>query len=292
MPKLPQFVKSALIKPSRFVNSEFLYMARIEAACARGALNVLTRSVDPRRPTTWEFAAFSQNGEDGIIDELLARVREPNRYFIEVGAADGLENNSSYLAYVKKRPGLMIDGSIAKSQRASELLQPLNWAVGYLSMFVTPDNVNEVIAHAQMLSPDFFSLDIDSNDFHVVKAFLEAGLRPKVVCVEYNSAFGPERSVTIPYTPGLDYLTFHPSQLYYGVSISAWRRLFAEHGYRFVTVESNGINAFFVDPAAVDLASDLEPLEFAENTTQLMRRRAGWEGQLAMIAELPLVEVA
>ena len=288
---LSQSLKSALIKPSRFANNEFLYMGRVEAACSRGALNVLTRSVDPRRPQTWEFAAFSQNGEDGIIDHLLGQLRVRDRYFIEVGAADGLENNSAYLAYVKKWPGLMIDGDTAKSRRARELLQPLNWGVKYVNAFVTPQTVGEIMAAAHTGEPDFFSLDIDSNDFHVVSAFLDAGLRPKIACVEYNSAFGPERSLTIPYTPGLDYLTFHPSQLYYGASVAAWRSLFGRNGYRFVTVESNGVNAFFVDPEAVALPDDLDPVAFAENTTHLAKRGVDWRGQLEMIEGLPLVEV-
>lgn len=140
--------------PAAFFNNHFAYTSRLNMGFSRGALNLAARRLDPTQPATWEFSAFSQNGEDGImLDECLHR------------------------------------------------------------------------------DPDFFSLDIDSNDYFVMVALLEQGLRPKVVCVEYNSAFGPTATLSIRYTASLDYLGFHESQLYYGVSVAGWRTLFERHGY-------------------------------------------------------------
>jgi hypothetical protein len=285
-------LKRLLLSPARFFNTTFAYTARVELACSRGALNVATRRFRERDPGSWEFSAFSQNGEDGIVDHLMSLIRTPNHYFLEVGASDGLENNSSYLAYVKKYPGVMVEADAFLSTRAERFLQSMNWAVKYLNLMVTPDLASQVIDECLHTDPDFFSLDIDGNDYFVARALLEGGLRPKTVCVEYNSAFGPSRSVTIPYSPGLDYLTFHPSQLYYGVSIAAWRTLFEEHGYSFVSVETHGINAFFIDPQAVGLPPGTEAIEFAENTTQLRRHGAGWEVQFDQIRTLPLIDIA
>ena len=266
-------------------------MARLEMALARGALNATTRHLDPSRPSTWEFSAFSQNGEDGIIDYLVSLIDEPTRYFVEIGASDGLENNSAYLAFAKKYSGIMVEGAKPRSDSASKLLSPLNWSVDYVHLLVEPANAQTLVDRCLQRTPDLFSLDIDGNDYHVAIAVLAAGLRPKVVCVEYNSAFGPDRALTIPYTPRLDYTTFHPSQLYYGVSIRGWRVLLEQHGYRFVTVETRGINAFFVDPDAVRLPEGLEPLEFAENVTQRHRVRTDWHGQFELIEHLPYVDL-
>src|SRR4051812_28600544 len=83
--------KKALLSLAPFFNSEFAYMARLNTGFSRGALNVATRKVDPLRPSTWEFSAFSQHGEDGVIEHLLAHVRQPNRYFVEIGSADGIQ---------------------------------------------------------------------------------------------------------------------------------------------------------------------------------------------------------
>jgi hypothetical protein len=99
--------------------------------------------------------------------------------------------------------------------------------------------------------------------------------------------------VTIPYDPNFDVTSAHPSYLYYGVSLMAWKALLGSHGYRFVTVDSRGINAFFVDPAMMrtDLFESIQQIEFAENSTQRMRFREDWPGQFARIRDLPLVEI-
>ena len=240
-----------------------------------------------------EFSALSQNGEDGIIDYLMTQLKSPTRYFVEIGSSDGLENNTSYLAFVKKYDGVMAEGNSFVAANAKRFLQTFNWGVEYLNLVVLPETVSILIDACIQLDPDLFSLDIDGNDFYVAKACLECGLRPKVVCVEYNSAFGPERSVTIPYDANFDVTQAHHSLLYYGVSLMAWRRLFGSYGYRFVTVESRGINAFFVDPSAVavNLFHGLQPIEFAENSTQRMRFKEDWRGQFARIRDMPLAEI-
>lgn len=289
--RLKTTAKSSLLAGAYFFNTEFAYTTRIAASLARGAANLAQREVDAVDPTTWEFSAFSQNGEDGIVAHLLSCLHETNRYFVEVGASDGLENNTSFLALSKKHCGLMVDGNGEKLGRAKRFVGPLNWGVDYLELFVEPGNIDRLLSRCLFREPDFFSLDIDSNDYFVMAALLASDFRPKVVCVEFNSAFGPQKTVSIPYTPGLDYLTFHESQLYYGASVMAWRTLFAEHGFRFVTVDSRGVNAFFAAKEAIDLPGELRPLEFAENIGQRLRHRCGWEGQLSKIDHLPLIEV-
>jgi hypothetical protein len=271
---------------------ELHYLTRMSAAFAKGALARAARSFVDSDTTTWEFSVYSQNGEDGIVEELLRRVKRPNRYFIEVGASDGLENNVSYLAYGKKYCGLMVEGDPILSAKARRNLQAHNWGVDFVSMMAEPDTASALVARCLEKTPDFFSLDIDGNDYHVVKAILEAGLKPRVVCLEYNSAFGPEEAVTIPYERGFVYQTAHPSQLYYGVSIAAWRHLLSRFGYAFVTVETNGVNAFFIDPEEVQLrVNDLRRLEFAENFAQRQRFRSDWTLQRRQLDGTRLVSV-
>lgn len=282
--------KSALLKPARFVNNEFDYIGRMEFACSRGALGAAVRSVDPLKAWTWEFSAFSQNGEDGIIDHLLSLIDAPTRYFVEIGGADGLENNSAYLAFVKGYSGMMIEGNEFYSGKAREFLQRFNWSVEFINTYVTPENAKGLAGRALTVNPDLFSLDIDSNDYWVAVACLEAGFRPSVLIAEYNSTFGPDDAVTIPYSPDFD-VDAYPGRLYYGASLTAWKKLFGSYGYRFVTVDQRGINAFFVSDG-VRLPADVQGIEFAENQTQLMRNDGGgWQSQLERIAHLPTVDV-
>jgi hypothetical protein len=285
------WASSVLMVPISNYTGAYAYAARVNLALARGALTAATRSVDPLAPATWEFAAFSQNGEDGIIDHLLSLIGRPNRYFLEIGASDGLENNSAYLAFARKYAGVMVEGDEFMSRCARTLLAPLNGAVDYINLFVETSDVPALIAGCRELAPDLFSLDIDGNDYHVAAACLAAGLRPKVICVEYNSAFGPDRALTVPYLVGFDHTAFHESHLYYGVSIRAWRSLLEGQGYRFVTVETNGVNAFFVDPSEVALPEGVEPLQFAEIASQFHATRTGWRGQFEHVKNMPYLEL-
>ena len=118
---------------------------------------------------------------------------------------------------------------------------------------------------------------------------MEIGFRPKIWCVEYNSAYGPTQSMTIEYDPEFNVERAHPSRLYYGVSLAAWKRFFSRYGYTFVTVERNGVNAFFVDPQAVDVTfmQDLRRIDFCENYAQRMWHKGDYTEQFKVIGHMP-----
>ena len=259
---------------------------RISIALARGAAMMNAREIDSATPSTWEFSGCSQNGEDGVLDVLRRRLRSHNRYFVEIGAADGIENNTAWLAIAEKQSGIMIEGSAERAARALRLISSLSVGVDCQKLFVTKANAAHIAALALHKNPDVFSLDIDGNDFYVAQAIVAAGLRPKIVVVEYNSVYGSKRSLTVEYRENFNFTGAHPSQLYYGVSISGWRTFFADHGYRFVTVERNGVNAFFVDPEhfEAEFLESIHGLEFAENHYQLRKFRVPSEEQFAQIA--------
>ncbi|HEY6952594.1 MAG TPA: hypothetical protein VI758_09305, partial [Bacteroidota bacterium] len=85
----------------------------------------------------------------------------------------------------------------------------------------------------------------------------------------------------------------HPSRLYYGVSIMGWRKMFAGYGYSFITVERNGVNGFFVDPAlfAPRFIKNIRGLAFAENQYHLRKFRKPSEEQFSLIAGQPFSSI-
>lgn len=252
-----------------------------------------SRQLNPDAVRTWEFTVFSQNGEDGIIEHLTSLIKDPNRYFVEIGASDGMENNTAYLALVKRHGGLMVEGSPLRSRYAKHLLGPRCLGVEFVNEMVSAETAPALVRRSRYLDPDFFSIDIDGIDYYVAEAMLEAGFRPKVICAEYNSTFGPVKAVTIPYSEGFDFTQADPTALYYGVSLTGWQNLLTRYGYRFVTVESNGVNAFFVDPDAVDVSGfdRLEVTDWQENCAQWVAFQSGWEGQFGLIQDRPLVAI-
>lgn len=266
---------------------------RIIISLTKGAAMMGARNVDLRLPETWEFSGFSQNGEDGILDVLRKKLLKSNRYFIEIGAADGIDNNSAWLVIAEKYRGLMIEGSPELVARAKRMVAHYSLGLTCLNMFVDVDSAKAIRAAAQFADPDIFSLDIDGIDYYVARALMDAGFRPKIFVVEYNSVHGPDAARTIKYSKNFVYTKAHDSELYYGVSIMAWRKLFEGYGYKFVTVDRNGVNAFFVDPVHFEseFLANIKPTEFAENQLQLLKFRSDHVAQFKLIEAMEFEEV-
>lgn len=266
---------------------------RIIINLTKGATSSAARIVDLKKPQTWEFSGFSQNGEDGILDILRNNLSRSNKYFIEIGSADGVDNNSAWLVIVAKYKGIMIDGNLALINRAKQMIPQYSLGLKCLHMFVNEESVKEIFNQSQFSDPDIFSLDIDGNDYYIAKALFDIGFRPKIFVVEYNSVFGPIDSKTIPYKDNFVFTEAHSSNLYYGVSIAAWRKFFEEKGYKFVTVDKNGVNAFFVDPVYFEdkFLSNIESIDFVENQLQFFKFRQNFEGQYKLIENMNFVNI-
>jgi hypothetical protein len=280
---------------------------RVAMGMSRAVLTRDTAALDPQNPETWEFSGFSQHGEDGVIDFLIKQLNNKNEFFVEIGAADGTQNCTAWLAYVRQYCGLMIEGNAVVVAKAKMALQDLNWGVRFISSFVDQDNVKHLLKQCPYHDPDVFSLDIDGIDYYIAKAIFAGGFRPKIFIVEYNSAFGPDHAVTVPYRQTFSRFHEHPSGLYYGVSIAAWRRLFKEQGYEFISTEKSGTNAFFIDPAAfpAGFARRLQRVDFRMNYSdqnaatnpapdekgEMRVRRLDWKTQYEMIKDMPMVHV-
>lgn len=266
---------------------------RILIAISKGNASSSLRNIDDTNPATWEFSGFSQNGEDGILQVLRTKLSNKNRYFLEIGAADGIDNNSAWPMIVEKYAGIMVEGSSALVSRAKRMVSHYSLGLEIMQLFVDKNTVKQIYEKLLFKDPDLFSLDIDGNDYYIAKEILNLGLRPKIIIVEYNSAFGPDKPITIPYKNDFVYTEAHPSEIYFGVSVQGWRHLFESNGYRFITVDQKGVNAFFVDPHFFDsnFLDNIKSIHFAENELQLRKFRVTHEEQFKMIKDLPFVEI-
>jgi len=265
----------------------------INISLSKGGAIMPARNIDLTESGTWEFSGFSQNGEDGILDVLRKQLLCSNRYFIEIGSADGIQNNSSWLVVAEQYNGLMIEGDKRLVERAKRLILRYSIGVEILNMFVNAKNIKELKSQSLHDDPDIFSLDIDGIDYYIAKEIMDIGFRPKIFVVEYNSVYGPTQSMTIPYQEDFVFTTAHSTQLYYGVSICAWKKLFSQYGYRFITLDRQGVNAFFVDPACfeADFLNKVKSLNFVENTYQYKKFQEPHEEQFKKIEDQIFVYV-
>ena len=192
----------------------------------------------PERLTARRFRISSQNQEDGLTLALLNEAGAAGRRFVEIGS--GLSGgNSGFLARECGWSGLMVDGHAGHMAQVARRF-PTARAV---AAWVTRDKINELIAGNGFGGEiDLFSLDLDGNDYWIWEAMTACS--PRIAILEYNSMFGPDRSVTIPYDPRFD--RHRHDTTYYGASLTALARLSARKGYRLAVVEPNGVNAFFL----------------------------------------------
>lgn len=192
-----------------------------------------------------EFRVFSQWGEDGIIQMLLKHIEISNKIFIEFGVENYTESNTRFLLQNDNWAGLVIDGS---NENINYIKQDyIYWQhnLKAVAAFIDRDNINKLISENGIQGEiGILSIDIDGNDYWVWKA-IEV-VSPAIAIVEYNSKFGKDKAVTIPYDPSFVRSKAHYSMLYAGASLKALYNLGKIKGYSFVGCNSAGNNAFFV----------------------------------------------
>lgn len=206
-----------------------------------------------------EFSVFSQWGDDGIIQWLIHRIRGLSETFVEFGVEGYREANTRFLLVNDNWRGLVMDGSRRNIEAIK--LDPISWRHDLQSRcaFVTAENIDQLLLeHGLEGDIGLLHIDIDGNDYWVWRAV--TAVRPAIAIMEYNSVFGAERSITIPYNP--QFTRWGPtSVLYYGASLAALCDLAQSKGYDFVGSNSAGNNAYFLRS---DLQHGLQPLTAAE----------------------------
>jgi hypothetical protein len=205
------------------------------------------RHADPKRLARHGLSVNSQNGEDGIIDEIFRRIGTTDRVFVEIGIGDGLENNTAFLLSQGWR-GFWVDGNESFIPNIEPALAGREGRLQWRTRYVDRENIAGVLGEMAVPAEfDLLSLDIDQNTLFVWEGL--AAFRPRVAVIEYNAAIPARVDWSVRY--GKD-RTWDGSQNY-GASLKAFERVGAALGYRLVGCDFNGVNAFFV---RADLVGD------------------------------------
>lgn len=173
----------------------------------------------------FEQKFHSQNGEDGIIKTIFAKIGTTNRFCVEFGIHPA-EGNSILL----KNLGwtcLWMDGNGDN--------------VTIMQEYITAENINALLHKYNVPKElDLLSIDIDSNDYWVWNAIQD--FSPRVVIIEYNASIPADESKTVQYDPALRW----DGTAYFGASLLALYKLGKSKGYTLITCDEKGINAFFI----------------------------------------------
>lgn len=245
-----------------------------------------------------EFQAFSQFGEDGIIEYLIQRCEISPSAFVEVGVETYAEANTRFLAEHRLWRGLIVDQN---PRLVDDLARTkLHWRsqVRAVSTFVTRDNVRQIIEpFVGTGGLGLLSVDIDGVDYWVLDQLVD--FHPALVVVEYNALYGDTAAVSVPYDAAFDRTRPEFHNIYYGASLAAFDQLLAACGYALVACTTAGNNAFFVrhehlaQVPARSVAEAYRPRRFVEHRALdgSLSGIADRTAQLRDIERLPLVEV-
>jgi hypothetical protein len=145
----------------------------------------------------FEMNVHSQNGEDGVIREILRRLEitdDASRWCVEFGAWDGVYLSNTFALVEKGWNAVYIEGDADKYR---DLLQTVatHPRIVPLNEFVSR-NKNEANCLDGLLERtgipldfDLLSIDIDSYDLEIWESL--RNYRPKIVVIEINSSVPP-----------------------------------------------------------------------------------------------------
>lgn len=208
----------------------------------RWDIATIRRMQDERALENYGFKVYSQNDEDGIIEEIFERIGTTNKTFIEFGLQDGLESNSHYLLF-KGWNGLWIECDSDSYEKICQKFVNVirTGQLRVLKEFITKDNINDLFVKGDVTGEiDLLSIDIDGNDYYVFDNINV--VNPRVIIMEYNGKFPPNCAWKQAYNA--EHIWDGSDK--HGASLKALEELANKKGYFLVGTNINGCNAFFV----------------------------------------------
>jgi hypothetical protein len=203
-------------------------------------------SINSRSLNDYEFKVFSEWGDDGIIQYLIKHIAIENNIFIEFGVGNYLESNTRFLMMHNNWSGFVMDGSLHNMNS----LKGRSWFFRYdlqcRAAWIDRDNINSLLSETGFSNIGLLHIDLDGNDYHILTEIDLTKLNPAILIMEYNSVFGGDRAISIPYSKDFNRTKAHYSNLFFGASLAALNYAAENKGYSLVGSNLAGNNAYFV----------------------------------------------
>ena len=134
---------------------------------------------------------YSQNGEDGILEEILKRLGIERGCACEFGAADGKFMSNTFHLLEQGWYGMYIEPDKELYEKLLENVK--NYTVMCYNRKVTDDldvflNFGIYKKDGIKLPYDVLSIDVDGEDYHI---WNKSNKKPPVVIIEVNSSIPP-----------------------------------------------------------------------------------------------------
>jgi hypothetical protein len=133
---------------------------------------------------------YSQNGEDGVLEEILRRLDLRTGSFVEFGAWDGKYLSNTYYLLEKGWSGVYIEGDKEKFQALVHNMERFSQHVELINAYVEPKGphtLDKLLASTRIQREfEVLSIDIDSYDWQIWESI--HNYNPTVVVIEINSS--------------------------------------------------------------------------------------------------------
>ena len=162
---------------------------------------------------------YAQFGEEAIFDHIFKNIGTTNKFIVDFGAGS-LNRGLSHSRYLIEDgwSGLLMDGNPEKETNIKK-------------EFITSENIISLFDKYDVpIEFDLLSIDIDGNDFWVLKSILNSRYTPRVIINEFNGCL--QEGV-------LQVMKYNPSHIwegddYYGASFEAYKHLLNHGGYTLI----------------------------------------------------------
>jgi hypothetical protein len=226
----------------------------------------------------------NKNQESLFLQSLLNKIS--NKSFIEFGFHP-FEFNNIHLMTLNCK-GILVDGNIRNTFFMKLLTFFHRYKIKVINLFLDRENVINIVKE----NFGIFSIDIDGNDYWIIKEILKYNDNFEIIIVEYNSSF-LDKSVTTPYDVNFNRHAKHSSGWYAGASLKAFIKLLDKKDYTLVKT-IGGNNAFFVKKKLLD-HFNLKELSFEKGFEECELRnywsKKNAKEQFDVIKHLELIEV-
>ncbi|HSW85931.1 MAG TPA: hypothetical protein VLG49_00365 [Rhabdochlamydiaceae bacterium] len=144
----------------------------------------------------------SQNGEEGVLEEILNRMKIHHGFFVEFGACDGVLFSNTRFLVERGWSGAFIECDEAYIPQLQSTCDQLP-NVKCIQEFVTSnpsDNRGKMLdVITQQNFPDqeidVLSIDIDGGDYLILESL---DCKPKVICIESSGYWHPSFQTRVP----------------------------------------------------------------------------------------------
>ena len=209
---------------------------------------------------------YSQNKEDGIIEEIFNRIGFTNKLGLEMCCGSGCQCNLTNLIinekldrvlYIDKNTKQIIKGKLWWQRKIEKY--PNIKIPKYIDTYIKKDTINSILKDNDMIGEmDILSLDMDGIDYWILIELLKV-INPRLIVLEFHDIPGPNLNITVPFKEPFSgwnkWKKGGPN--WSGASLGAFKKLLTN--YDLVGTENKGFNAFFIRKDVNKLHKAFEP---------------------------------